>query len=72
MVFSGKDDKYIHSIRIYNFMEDGISIIYEKRDLDGKIIEVWHLTLSNEGKLVHKHRKSQTVEGTLWDIFDIR
>jgi hypothetical protein len=38
-------------------MEDGISMIYEKRQLDGKIIEVWHLILSNEGKFVHKHRK---------------
>ena len=42
MRFEFKDDKYIHRIRIatYNFMEDGISIIYEKRRLDGKIIEV--------------------------------
>ena len=42
MRFEFKDDKYLHRIRIatYNFMEDGISIIYEKRQLDGKIIEV--------------------------------
>lgn len=54
-----KDDKYIHKIRIarFNFIENGISMIYEKRGLDGKIIEVWHLILSNEGKFVHKHRK---------------
>ncbi len=59
MRFEFRDDKYLHRIRIatYNFTEDGTSIIYEKRQLDGKIIEVWHLILSNEGKFVHKHRK---------------
>ena len=57
--FEFRDDKYIYRIRVatYNFMEDGISIIYEKRKPDGRIIEVWHLILSNRGKFVHKHRK---------------
>jgi len=59
MKFEFRDDKYLHKIRVatYNFMEDGISMIYEKRDLEGKIVEVWHLILSNEGKFVHRHRK---------------
>ena len=59
MKFEFRDSKYIHKIRVatYNFMEDGISMIYEKRDLKGRIIEVWHLILSNEGKFVHRHRK---------------
>lgn len=59
MKFEFTDSNYIHHIRVavYNFMEDGISIIYEKRSLDGKIIEVWHLIVSNEKGIVHKHRK---------------
>jgi len=40
--FEFKDDNYLYRIRIatYNFIENGISIIYEKRQLDGKIIKV--------------------------------
>jgi len=59
MKFEFSDGMHLHRIRIatYNFMEDGISIIYEKRQLNGKIIEVWHFILSNDGKFIHRHRK---------------
>ena len=43
MKFEFRDDKYLHKIRVatYNFIEDGIGMIYEKRDLEGRIVEVW-------------------------------
>ncbi len=47
MKFEFRDDKYLHKIRVatYNFIEDGIGMIYEKRDLEGRIVEVWQKNL---------------------------
>ncbi len=55
-----KDRKYIIRIRpvAYPYLFDRMSCIIEIRDLQGEILEVWHLHVRHkDGKIIHRDRK---------------